>query len=64
MNTLNELKTMTDVEIQNWLRENTDVSTLVQALLESDDEVKNCIFRNMSKHAAILLQDELKKYKN
>ncbi len=65
MGTLSKLKTMTDAEIQNWLRkvEKTGVKTLVYSLLGTDDEARDCVFRNMSGHAVKSLKADLEKYK-
>jgi flagellar motor switch protein FliG len=54
MNTLNKLMTMTDKQIQEWLRKistETDINTLPIALLGVNDDIKDCVFRNMSMHA-------------
>ena len=65
MGALSKLKTMTDAEIQNWLRkvEKAGVKTLVYSLLGADDEARDCVFRNMSGHAVKLLKADLEKYK-
>jgi flagellar motor switch protein FliG len=64
MTTLSKLKTMKDVEIQNWLRKvgQDHVISLVIALLGSDEEVKDSVFRNMSKPAGIQLRKNLDQY--
>jgi flagellar motor switch protein FliG len=64
MTTLNKLKTMGDPEIQNWLKKvgKDDVNTMVYALLGADEEVKNCVFRNMSERASAVLKIELTEY--
>lgn len=64
MTTLAKLKTMNDQEIQTWLTrvEKTSVITLVYALLGADEEVKNCVFRNMSSRAVNSLKANLVKY--
>jgi flagellar motor switch protein FliG len=63
MTTLLKLKTMQDSQIQEWLRlvGQAHVHTLVTALLGADEEVRNCVFRNMSKRAVAHLQDDLKR---
>ncbi len=65
MNALSGLKTMTDPEIQNWLRkvEKAGVTALVYAMLGADGETRDCVFRNMSTRAVILLKADLLKYK-
>jgi flagellar motor switch protein FliG len=64
MATLAKLKTMNDLEIQNWLKkiEKTNIITLVYALLGADEEVKNCVLRNMSSRAVNSLKADLEKY--
>lgn len=58
MGTLSKLKTMTDAEIQNWLRkvEKTGVKTLVYSLLGTDDEARDCVFRNMSRTCSKIIE--------
>jgi flagellar motor switch protein FliG len=54
MNKLDNLMTMTDKQIQDWLRKigaETDMNTLSIALLGATDDIKECIFSNMSMHA-------------
>lgn len=58
MNKLNKLMTMTDKQIQEWLRKihtETDINTLPIALLGANDDIKDCILRNMSIHAKTLV---------
>jgi len=64
MATLAKLKTMNDREIQNWLKkvDKIDAVALIYALLGADEEVKNCILRNMSGQAANSLKTNLVKY--
>lgn len=52
------LKEIDDRGIQNLLRE-VSSETLILALKGSDDELKEKIFKNMSKRAAELLRDDL-----
>jgi len=52
------LKEIDDRGIQNLLRE-VSSETLILALKGSDDELKDKIFKNMSKRAAELLRDDL-----
>ena len=53
MSRLSGLLTMTDKRIQDWLRKASavdDMSILPMALSGVDDEVKDCVLRNMSVH--------------
>jgi flagellar motor switch protein FliG len=61
MGTLNQLKTMKDSQIQDWLRKvgSEHVDTLVLALSGADDDVKNCVMRNMSERARSALKADL-----
>lgn len=61
MTTLNQLKTMKDEDIQNWLRKvgKDHVQTLVVALVGADAEVKDCVYRNMSGAAITYLKRDL-----
>ena len=65
MTPLNQLKTIPDDQIQEWLRKvgKEHVSALVTALLGADEEVKNCVFRNMSERARAALKEDLEKMK-
>ncbi len=66
MPALVRLKSMTDEEIQKWLikvDEKVDVKTLAIALLGVDDEIKNCVFRNMSGHASAALKADMEKFR-
>jgi flagellar motor switch protein FliG len=60
---LSKLKTMKDSEIQAWLRKvgREKAATLAVALLGADEAVRSCVLRNMSKTAAVALQQELEK---
>ena len=49
---------LSDRAIQKLLRE-TDYQCLALALKDTDDEVKEKIFRNMSKNAAKMLQEDI-----
>jgi len=57
MATLNRLKTMSDAEIQLWLRkvEHVGVGELVKGLLGADAVVRQCVLRNMSEKQRHLL---------
>ncbi len=60
MQILNKLKRMTDKQIQEWLRKidtGNGITTLSIALLGANDEIKECVFRNMSIHAKTVLSD-------
>jgi flagellar motor switch protein FliG len=61
MGTLNQLKTMKDAQIQDWLRKvgSDHVDALVLALSGADEEVKNCVMRNMSERASSALKTRL-----
>jgi flagellar motor switch protein FliG len=61
MRTLASLESMNDNEIQNWLRK-VDPTALAIALLGSDDVVRDCVFRNMSKRAAALMGEDIGRY--
>jgi flagellar motor switch protein FliG len=50
------LKKMSDVKIQTWLR-TVDAEDLKRALPGLDDDVQNCIFRNMSPRAVLVLKE-------
>jgi flagellar motor switch protein FliG len=62
MENLNKLMDMSDRQIQEWLRKigtETDINTLPIALLDANDEIKECIFRNMSMHAKTAVQKSI-----
>ncbi len=62
MNKLNRLMTMTDKQIQDWLRKvsaETDINTFSIALSGVTDDVKECVFRNMSMHAKTLVNKSI-----
>ena len=63
MTTLNQLKTMKDEDIQNWLQKigGEKVSVLVTALLDADSETLACVTRNMSRYARETLLRDLQK---
>ncbi len=66
MSLLARLKTMSDEEIQGWLRkvnEKVDPKGLAVALLGVDDEIKNCVFRNMSEKAVEALKVEMERFR-
>jgi flagellar motor switch protein FliG len=56
--TLSKLKTMPDVEIQNWLRKvgTRNAEALSIALLGAEGEVKRRVLRNMSPAARAALE--------
>lgn len=59
MNKLIRLNTMTDKQIQDWLRKVSaycDINTLPVALSGANDDIRDCVFRNMSVHAKDLVQ--------
>jgi flagellar motor switch protein FliG len=63
MNDLQALLILTDKQIQDWLRRvhsQTDLRTLPTALSCAGDEVKACVFRNMSKQAKGMLNESIK----
>lgn len=63
---LSRLKTMSDEEIQNWLikvNEKVDPKELALALLGVDDEIKRCVFRNMSETAVSALKVEMERFR-
>lgn len=64
INQLDKLTTMSDSQIQQWLRRvnsETDINTLTIALSGVDEKVKDCVFRNMSVHAKTLLDESIQK---
>ena len=65
MTVLYRLKTMKDTEIQNWLRKvgRENVTSLAAALAGADDEVKNCVYKNMSAKARTMLAADVAKNK-
>ena len=66
MSLLARLKTMSDEEIQNWLRkvnEKVDPKGFAVALLGVDDEIKNCVFRNLSPKAVEVLKMEMERFR-
>ena len=64
MKTLSGLTSMNDPAIREWLIkvEKTGIPVLVDAMLGADEEVRNCIYRNMSLRAQNALQADLRKY--
>jgi len=66
MTVLNGLKTMKDTDTQSWLRKvgQDHVQTLVVALLGANEEVKNCVYRNMSENAVTYLKKDLDTMRN
>jgi flagellar motor switch protein FliG len=65
MATLNFLKEMTDIQIQNWLRKvgQENAAKLSVVMLDADDEARGLIYKNMSSRAVILLKDDLERFK-
>ena len=62
MNKLNKLITMTDQQIQDWLRKvsvEIDADVLSIALSGADNDIRNCIFRNMSTHAKAQVKESI-----
>jgi flagellar motor switch protein FliG len=61
MTTLDQVKTMTDAQIQAWLKkvEKLGVSTLVNAMLGADAEVHGMIMKNMSEKAGAVLKQNI-----
>jgi flagellar motor switch protein FliG len=56
MNSLEKLKTMSDNEIQNWLRI-IDPEDLKRGISGISEEIRKCIYRNMSGNAGKVLRD-------
>lgn len=65
MTTLGKLRTMKDKDIQVWLRKigQENVHKLVIAMLGADDDVKNCVYRNMSETARARLKQDVETQK-
>ena len=62
MEKLNKLLNMSDRQIQDWLRKistETDMNTLPIALSGVNDDIRECIFRNMSIHAKTMVQKSI-----
>jgi flagellar motor switch protein FliG len=61
MTSLSSIKTMSDAQIQAWLRRvgKANAPSLVMALLGADEEVHACVFRNLSLHAAAQIRKDL-----
>ncbi len=67
MNKLDKLMTMTDKQIQDWLRKisvKTNKNTLPIALLGANDGIKECVFRNMSMHAKTIVNTSIQEQRN
>lgn len=62
---LSQLKSMSDKEIQGWLRKigQEKAHTLATALLGADESTKACVYRNMSEKAVSYLKQDLEKQK-
>jgi hypothetical protein len=54
----NDIAKLPSRMIQRILRE-VEVYTLVKALSDADEELKDCIFRNMSRRAAAMVQEDM-----
>ena len=56
---------MPDKDIQNWLRKigQENVESLVKALMGADAEVQDCVFRNMSSRAKIIIKEDIRKHR-
>lgn len=65
MTTFARLKSMSDKQIQDWLKKVgiTHVVSLGIALLGADNETKQCVFRNMSAKAGAILSQDIEKNK-
>ena len=55
---LSFITNLDDRAVQKWLRE-ADQSDLAKALRGADDEVRDKVFRNMSRRAAAMLQEDM-----
>lgn len=62
--TLKKIKELDDSQIQNWLRRVGEggVRELGVAMVGADNEVRDRIYRNMSRRAAGVLQDDLDRF--
>ncbi|MBN1638130.1 MAG: hypothetical protein JW866_04130 [Ignavibacteriales bacterium] len=59
MENLNQLTTMSDKEIQDWLRKvsaSVEINVLPTALLGVNEKIKSCVYRNMSINAKTAVQ--------
>lgn len=65
MATLNRLTTMSDTDIQVWLRkvETVGVGELVKGLLGADTAVQQCVLRNLSEKEGSLLKTTMERVK-
>ena len=66
MKDLNKVIEMNDRQIQDWLRKislEADFNALPIALTGADDEIKDCIFRNLSTHAKTAIEKSIKDQK-
>ena len=62
MRKLKKLTRMSDKEIQDWLRRisvETGIEALPIALSGADDEIRECVFRNMSAPAKTAIQKSI-----
>ena len=59
---LSSLEAMNDEEIQNWLRK-VNPTALGISLLDASENIKHCIFRNMSDRAVAALNENIERYK-
>jgi flagellar motor switch protein FliG len=62
--TLNKVKNLDDHQIQNWLRRVGEGGAveLGVAMVGADPDVRDRIYRNMSKRAAGVLRDDLERF--
>ncbi len=62
--TLQKIKELDDSQIRNWLHRvgEGSVRELGVAMIGADDEVRGRIYRNMSRRAAGVLQDDLERF--
>ena len=67
MNKLDRLLTMSDKQIQDWLRSvssGSDINTLPIALSGVNDDIRECVYRNMSVHARSLIDKSVQEQRN
>ena len=67
MNKIDSVTTMTDRQIQDWLRRisgETEADTLPIALSGVNDAIKECVFRNMSEHGKNAVQQLIQEQKS
>ena len=61
MSILERLESMSDREIQDWLRK-VDFTTLALALLGVSDSIRNLVHRNLSNRASDILKQTIQTY--